>query len=235
MTIQALSFVDKFLAGATRKTVRGNLIFGLDATASRERTWDMASHLQVKMFQEVASIGALDLQLVYFRGTTGANAECKASPWVGDPMQLARFMTGVRCIAGLTQIRRVLEHGLREASQKKINAMVYVGDHAEEMRDQILAPAKELGRLGVPVFMFQEGHDLEAEHAFREIATMTGGAYQRFDEASARQLGELLRAVAAFAVGGIAALQRQGSDAARLLLGQVSKNGGGRTRSGLSG
>ncbi len=140
MTIQALSFVDKFLAGATRKTVRGNLIFGLDATASRERTWDMASHLQVKMFQEVASIGALDLQLVYFRGTTGANAECKASPWVGDPMQLARFMTGVRCIAGLTQIRRVLEHGLREASQKKINAMVYVGDHAEEMRDRDSRP-----------------------------------------------------------------------------------------------
>ena len=80
MAINAVSFVDKFLAGATKKTVaRGSLIFGLDATASREKTWDLASHVQVRMFEEVAAIGALDLQLVYFRGTAGANAECKAS------------------------------------------------------------------------------------------------------------------------------------------------------------
>ena len=130
-------------------------------------------------------------------------------------------MTSAKCVAGLTQIRRALEHGLREASQKKINAMVCVGDHVEEARDQLLLPARELGRLGVPVFMFQEGDDAEAEARFREIATLTGGAYQRFDQASARQLGELLRAVATFAVGGMLALEKQGSDAARLLLGQI--------------
>jgi hypothetical protein len=31
---------------------RGRLIFALDATASREPTWDRASHLQAEMFKE---------------------------------------------------------------------------------------------------------------------------------------------------------------------------------------
>ena len=56
---------------------------------------------------------------------------------------------------------------------------------------------------------------------FREIARLTGGAYGKFDAGSARQLGELLRAIAAFAVGGIAALANQNTDGARKLLGQL--------------
>jgi hypothetical protein len=222
MTDQALSRVDKFLAGATKKPAsRGNLIFALDATASREKTWDTAAHLQAQMFREVAIMGVLDVQLVYFRGTRGVNAECKASGWVSEPMQLATLMAKIRCETGLTQIGRVLSHALREVRQRKINAMVYVGDCCEERREQIIGPARELGRLGVPIFMFQEGRDDSAELCFREIAAVTGGAYQRFDQGSAGQLGELLRAVAAFAVGGVVALERQGSAAARFLLGQV--------------
>ena len=69
--------------------------------------------------------------------------------------------------------------------------------------------------------MFQEGHDPEAELHFRKIAERTHGAYHRFDQGSARQLGELLRAVASFAVLGIAALEKQGSEASRLLLRQI--------------
>ena len=37
----------------------------------------MASKLQAKMFQEAAKIGTLDVQLVYFRGVDGFDAECK--------------------------------------------------------------------------------------------------------------------------------------------------------------
>ena len=101
--------IEKLLAEVSSKPrQRGNLIFGLDATASRERTWDTASQLQASMFLEVVGIGGLDLQLIYFRGMRGVNAECKASPWISDPVVLARMMAKIRCETGYTQIDRVL-------------------------------------------------------------------------------------------------------------------------------
>ena len=66
--------------------VRGRLIFALDATASRQPTWDTAAQLQAEMFETVAAIGGLDVQLVYFRGFK----ECVASRWLSDPKALAQ-------------------------------------------------------------------------------------------------------------------------------------------------
>ena len=158
MTDLALSRVDKFLAGvSTRPASRGNLVFALDATASRERTWDTACQLQARMFQEVAMIGSLSMQLVYFRGAQDFGGECKASRWVDNPADLASIMTKIRCDAGYTQIGRVLGHVAREASRRKVSALVFVGDACEEDRDQLIEPAKQLAQLGVPAFMFQEG------------------------------------------------------------------------------
>ena len=216
------SRVSAFLAEAASKPrQRGNLLFALDATASRERTWDTASQLQASMFLEVVGIGGLDLQLIYFRGMRGVNAECKASPWISDPVALARLMAKIKCETGYTQIERVLSHASRETSQRKIGAVVYVGDACEEERGVLVRSARELGDLGIPVFMFQEGRDQEARARFQEIAELTHGAYHSFDQGSAKLLGELLKAVAAFAVGGVLALERQGSDAAKRLLGQI--------------
>jgi hypothetical protein len=216
------SRVSAFLAEAASKPrQRGNLLFALDATASRERTWDTASQLQASMFLEVVGIGGLDLQLIYFRGMRGVNAECKASPWISDPVALARLMAKIKCETGYTQIERVLSHALREASQRKIGAVVYVGDACEEHPETLMKPAYELGGLGVPVFMFQEGQDSITRDRFQKIAEATHGAYHSFDQGSAKLLGELLKAVAAFAVGGVLALERQGSDAAKRLLGQI--------------
>ena len=99
--------------------------------------------------------------------------------------------------------------------------MVYVGDACEEERSVLVRSARELGGLEIPVFMFQEGRDQIAQIRFQEIAELTHGAYHRFDQGSARQLNELLKAVATFAVGGVLALERHGSDAAKLLLGQI--------------
>jgi hypothetical protein len=87
-----------------------------------------------------------------------------------------------------------------------VQALVFVGDAMEEAIDHLCAVAGELGLLGVPVFAFQEGHDAEAERAFREIARLTRGAYCRFDMSAAHELAELLRAVAAYAAGGMKAL-----------------------------
>src|SRR5258705_13617047 len=91
----------------------------------------------------------------------------------------------------------------------------------EEKLDPLCPAAGDLGRLGVPAFMFQEGGDPVAEQAFREIARLTRGAYCRFDPGAAHQLAELLRAAAAYAAGGVRALAdlsaRSGSDTLRLL------------------
>ena len=127
------------------------------------------------MFRAVKEVGGLDVQLVYFRGL----GETRASKWVGDPEALARLMTGVSCQGGYTQIRKVLTHARRENEQIKVNAVIYVGDCMEEDIDELSQRAGELGLLGVPLFLFQEGREPKAERAFKEIARLTRGAYCR--------------------------------------------------------
>lgn len=185
-------------------TGRGRLIFAMDATMSREPTWDLALGQQGDMFKAVKDIGGLDVQLVYFRGV----GECRASKWVSDPDALARLMTTVSCVGGHTQICRVLGHVRAETEAQRVSAVVFVGDAMEESIDDLCARAGEVGLLGVPVFMFQEGSDAAVERAYREVARLTNGAWCRFDHGSARQLRELLSAVAVYAAGGKRALER---------------------------
>jgi hypothetical protein len=74
------------------------------------------------------------------------------------------------------------------------------------------------------VFLFQEGHNVIAERAFRQIARLTGGAHCRFDSNSPQQLRELLGAVAAYAAGGrraLADLSKRSGAQVRLLASQV--------------
>lgn len=219
-----IEMTEALLAGITRKPrTRAGLIIGLDATASREHCWDIASQLQSEMFQAAASAGGLEVQLVYYRGLAKFGGECKASPWTDDPAVLVKLMAKIRCLSGVTQIGAVLKHALREASQRKVGALCFVGDAAEEPRSQLISPARELAGVGVPAFMFQEGEDPTARSAFKEIAQVTGGAFGVFDANSARMLADLLKAVAVFASGGRLALEKQGGPAARLLLSQLGK------------
>jgi hypothetical protein len=206
----------KELAPATTPG-RGRLMFAMDATMSRQPTWDMALALQADMFKVVKAVGGLDVQLIYFRG----NSECRASRWVSDPEALAGLMTRVSCAGGYTQIRKVLSHARQEAGRKPVNALVYVGDCMEEDIDDLCGRAGELALLGVPAFLFQEGTDPVAERAFREIARLTKGAYCRFDAGSAAQLQALLSAVAVYAAGGRKALAALGGQVPRLLLQQL--------------
>lgn len=207
---------------------RGRLIFALDATGSREPTWDMATHLQAQMFEEAARIGGLDVQLVYYRGAD----EVRQSTWLSDPHVLVSRMGTIRCMAGTTKITRVLRHIRAENAREKIGAAIFIGDAVEEHPVELYDAASDLG---VPMFMFQEGNGdvvylnqrgepverQSVERVFREIARLSGGAYGKFDAGAAKQLAELLRAVAAFAVGGITALANQGTDSATKLLFQM--------------
>ena len=174
---------------------RGRLIFAMDATASREPTWDRASHIQGEMFQETAALGGLEIQLVYYRGF----GQCRASPWVTGSGELLKRMTGVFCLAGLTQIRKVLSHAIKETKKQKVDALVFVGDCLEEDLDKLGHLAGKLGLLGVPCFMFQEGGDPVAAKAFQQIARLSGGAYCPFDAASPQQLKDLLPVTCGFA------------------------------------
>jgi hypothetical protein len=190
------------LAPRTEPGKRGRLIFALDATLSRQPTWDTACRLQADMFREAASIGGLDIQLAYYRGM----AECRVSGWVGGAERLAHLMSAIDCRGGRTQIGRIIAHAVRETRSAKVQALVFVGDAMEEKLDDLCHAAGELGLLSVPAFMFQEGPDPVAEQAFREIARLTRGAYCRFDPGAAHELAALLRAAAAYAAGGMKAL-----------------------------
>ena len=212
---EVADFVAKMRAMSPKsaaENARGRLLFAIDATMSRQPTWDLALGIQAEMFKTVGAIGSLEVQLVYFRGA----GECKASPWVSNPEGLARLMSSVTCAGGYTQIGKVLSQARKEADVRRVNAVIYVGDCMEEDGDDLCGRAGELALRGVPVFVFQEGRDARAETVFREIARLTKGAFCHFHRGSAHELNALLSAVAVYAVGGkhaleLLALKRQGS------------------------
>jgi len=197
----------------------GRLLFALDATMSRQPTWDLACSLQAEMFKAIPRDAALQVQLLYFRGF----GECRASKWVLDATALARLMTGIDCRGGNTQIGKVFAHARAEHGRRRINAVVYVGDAIEENVDDLADKAGQLGLLGCPMFVFQEGRDMRVEAAFREFARLTKGAYARFDASAPQELAALLKAVAAYASGGKDLLKLQGSGQAQALLAQLPK------------
>ena len=214
------SEVDSFLAELKQHrsaSSRGRLVFALDATASRQPTWDTACKLQAEMFREAGTIGGLDLQLVFYRGED----ECKSSRWISDAGHLAKIMSQIVCNAGHTQIEKVLTHAQKETKLLKVSALVFVGDAMEENPDTLAHEAGKLGQLGVPAFMFQEDDDPEVRQVFKNIAHLTKGAHCRFDPGAAKQLAELLRAVAVFAAGGITALAARKDAGAVKLLSQM--------------
>lgn len=199
---EVAGFLDR-LAHMPKKAGQARLLFCLDATASRQPTWDAASRLQADMFASAQALGGLNVQLCYFRGLAGFFA----SGWQSDPDSLLRVMTRIRCEAGLTQLERLLRHAIAENARGGVKAVVFIGDAMEENIDMLAQLAGELGLLNVPLFMFQEGADPVAKRAFAEMCRLSGGAWAPFDAASAGQLRELLKAAAVYAAGGLKALR----------------------------
>ena len=189
------------------------LVFALDATMSRSETWDMAATLQSEMFATVAKVGGFEIQLVYYLGV----GKFESSEWTSNAQDLAARMRRVRCESGETQILRTLRHIRGEHARKPISAAIFVGDCVEEEPGVLYDAAAGLPQL----LLFQEGADPKAEIVFRELARLTKGAYAKFDSGAARELAELLRAVAAFAGGGMRALTDLRTEGARRLLTQL--------------
>ncbi|WP_426417739.1 VWA domain-containing protein [Aestuariirhabdus sp. LZHN29] len=183
---------------------RGRLIFALDATASREPTWDRASHLQSKMFANTKALGNLSVQLCYYQGFR----QFTASDWVDGPQQLLGKMERVRCLAGQTQIARVLQHGIDESRRHPVQGLVFIGDCVEEPIDLLCDLAGQLKLCGTPVFIFHEGGEHAAAQCLKQIARVSGGVYVPFNSSGAAVLSALLSAAAAFSLGGVEAVEK---------------------------
>jgi hypothetical protein len=193
------------------------LLFAIDATASRQPTWDSAVHLQRELFLATRELSSLSVQLCFFRGLS----DFQASRWLSDPEALATQMSRVQCEGGHTQIGRLLKHAITEHRKLTIQALVFVGDAMEESPGALCDLAAQCGILKLPLFLFQEGHDPEVEQIYRRMAKVSGGAWARFDSASADSLRQLLGAVARYASGGRKALENTPSDSVKLLLQQI--------------
>lgn len=172
------------------------LILGIDATASREATWDIATSLHSEVLS--AAEKSLQIQLAFYRGV----ADFKTSNWTQTHQSLRKAMERVQCLSGRTQILRFLQHCYGEAINNSIKAIVFIGDCCEEEPQAIVDLAGKLGILGIPIFIFQEGHDPFATKVFREIAKVSRGAHSPFSTDSARTLGDLLEAVISYVLKG---------------------------------
>lgn len=220
------SSVDQFLAEASRakhpvERSTHRLLFGIDATASRQPTWDLACELHAELFAEAARVGNIAIQLCYYRGLN----EFVATRWATTPSQLRDQMIAVACRGGRTQVGRLLKHTLDEASRNPVRALVFIGDCFEEDERDVLQWAGQLAIRALPVFIFQERGDRQAGRVFSSIARMTGGAHVPFDGNAPGELRRLLGAVARYAAGGRPALERYaeqlGTQETRALLSQL--------------
>ncbi len=219
----AASAIEQFLAQIERHPAPadsggGRLIFALDATASRQPTWDAACRLQAEMFTQTRELGQLQVKLCFYRGYD----ELRSSPWHQGADNLVKAMSAVQCLGGQTQITRLLEYALRIHRQQPVQALVFIGDCIEEPLDRLCQLAGECGIRGLPLFLFQEGHNSQAQQGFQQLARLSKGAHCRFDLHSPEVLSELLRAIAVYATAGRAALNRlRGSAALQQLTRQL--------------
>jgi hypothetical protein len=197
----------------------GRLIFAMDATASREPLWDIASQIHTEMFESVVGIGGLSIQLCYYRGFN----EFRSFSWTDQPALMLSSISSVRCLAGKTQISKILEHALNQTRQSPAQALVFVGDAMEENLDKLGDLAGQLGIYKTPAFFFQEGTNPAVTKAYKQLARLSGGAHCSFDAGSAHILRDLLKAVARYSVGGLDALENSSnqSDAVKMLTQQL--------------
>lgn len=222
ITRSGAAAVEAFLAKAAAlpapgALARGRLMMGLDATASRQPTWDEAARVQGELFEVTRGLGGLAVQLVFFRGLD----EMKRTPWLSEPEALRQRMAGVDCLGGHTQIARLLRHALAEHHRQPIAALVFVGDAVEDDIDELCHLAGQMGLKGLPIFTFHEGGDARAAGCFKQLARLSGGAYAPFDASTPGRLRALLAGVAAFAAGGVAALRHRADPVAGLLAAQL--------------
>ncbi|MDA7840351.1 hypothetical protein N9A55_06245 [Luminiphilus sp.] len=196
------------------------MLFALDATASRDATWQTAKRHHRELYDATTGASSIAIQLCYYRGLN----EFDTSQWLSSGPELRTRMDKVTCKGGPTQIARLLTHYLAAGTPTTpVRSLIFIGDAVEEHPDTLFNLAGQCRLKGQPVFIFQEGADITATRVFSEIARISGGAYAALGAQNAQAMGLLLRAVARYASGGRQALTQSGTESDKLLLAQLPK------------
>lgn len=209
------------LAKAIKNEERPRLLFSMDATASRETSWDVAKQITGAMFKAVP--GALDVALAYH----GGGRLREVTPFSPNAKVFLDKLRTVQCKAGITALNDILD---KATEISRLKALIYIGDCFEENPDEAVELAQQLKLKGVRCFMFHDtssgsqGYDVATAHeVLGKIAQITGGALLPFDENYPEMVKQLLEAIAFYAAQGIKALEQKAKHlpAARLLLNQI--------------
>jgi len=223
VTVARSAALDKIRAARPTKPLLGSraaplterrprLVFGVDATASREPTWASAKSITDRMFEAIP--GALDVALAVH----GAGQVHTFTEFSADVDQFRRQASAVRCQAGNTQLCELMQRTLDAGG---VRVMSYVGDAFEESRAEAYALADRFRLRGIKAVLLADAADEATLEVFREIADRTGGAVLDFRATELGLMGDLLAAVATLAIGGRKLLSTKTTPGARLLLGSM--------------
>ena len=180
---------------------RPRLVFGFDATASRERAWATARQVTDALVQALP--GELDVALAVH----GGSRLHTFTEFTADPNILRDRAASIACVAGHTQLLPILSRSL---SSPNVRVVTYIGDVYEEFPARGRKLADELGRRGIKLVVLHDIVDWTARRdaeLFLDLARRTGGCVLPFDASAPGRLRELLAAIAVFAVGGADLLQ----------------------------
>jgi hypothetical protein len=201
-------------ADAASAPLRRRLVFGFDATASREPAWAAARHVTDALVRALP--GELDVALAVH----GGGHLHTFTEFTANPAALRDVAASVECRSGQTRLLPILARSLAAPG---VRVVTYIGDVFEESPARGRKLADEMGRRGVKLFVLHDVADWNARRdgeLFLDLARRTGGCVLPFDAAAPQRLRELLAAIAVYAVGGTELLeqQRQKLPAAALLL-----------------
>jgi len=180
---------------------RPRLIFGFDATASREPAWATARQVTDALVRALP--GELDVALAVH----GGSRLHTFTEFTADPNTLRDRAATISCIAGHTQLLPILSRSLASPG---VRVVVYTGDVYEESLARGRKLADELGRQGIKLIVLHDTADWAARRdaeLFLDLARRTGGCVLPFDASASGRLRDLLAAIAVFAVGGAELLQ----------------------------
>ncbi len=204
-------------AARAREHLSG-ICFVIDATGSRQHSWQQAQRTQAEMFDAVKSAGNLKLSIVCHRGNRVSDLGTFATP-----ADAKRSMAAVSCEAGNTEIIG----SLKAAMGKKPSTIIMIGDCFEENFGDLQQVCSKLAAEQIRVYAFVEGNDPNGQHAYKMAADLTGGIFQPFG--SGLDLSDLCVAAAVFDVGGQQAFDKliaSGHAGAKALEHQVKRLGG---------
>ncbi len=184
-------------------TGRPRLVFGFDATASREPAWATARRVTDALVRALP--GELDVALAVH----GGSRLHTFTDFTTDANTLRDRAAGISCIAGHTRLLPILSRSLAAPG---VRVVTYIGDVFEESPGQGRKLADAMGRRGIKLIVLHDVADWNARRdaeLFLDLARRTGGCVLPFDANAPHRLRDLLAAVAVYAVGGEALLEER--------------------------